>query len=253
MQERERTVVTGLVILMLLLWLGFAVHRSPRFPGSLIGGLLGVSGAVLMTVPLAYLVIKRVKPLKRRVTALVSMRTLLAAHIYAGIVGPILALLHTGHRFESPLGIALTAMMLTVVLSGFVGRYLMGQVTREIRDKKNMLAELETEYRRTADGVAEHPCCAPEFRPLGLVRRAFAPVFFATAPAHDPQALTLSAKAIGLAQAIADVEYAVKTHETVKRLFAAWLRFHIAISAVLYVLLALHVSAAVYFGLRWLE
>lgn len=45
MKERDRIVATGLVVLMLLLWLGFLLHRSPRFPGSLWGGVLGVSGA----------------------------------------------------------------------------------------------------------------------------------------------------------------------------------------------------------------
>jgi hypothetical protein len=60
--------------------------------------------------------------LKKVVTQRVSMRTLLTWHIYAGIVGPILAILHTGHKFNSSLGIALTAMMILVTLSGFVGR-----------------------------------------------------------------------------------------------------------------------------------
>src|SRR6266851_5067396 len=35
MQERERHIVTGLVVLLLVLALGFYVHRDPRFPGSL--------------------------------------------------------------------------------------------------------------------------------------------------------------------------------------------------------------------------
>ena len=34
MKERDRILVSGLVALMLLLWLGFLVHRSPRFPGA---------------------------------------------------------------------------------------------------------------------------------------------------------------------------------------------------------------------------
>ena len=38
MKERERIVVIGLIVLMLILWLGFLVHRSPRFPGSAWGG-----------------------------------------------------------------------------------------------------------------------------------------------------------------------------------------------------------------------
>src|SRR6266508_6388102 len=94
MKERQRIVVSGLVILFLILWLGFFVHRSPRFAGSPWGGVLGVSGAALMLVPLAYMIVKRVSPLKKAVTQRVSMRTLLAWHIYAGVLGPILAILH---------------------------------------------------------------------------------------------------------------------------------------------------------------
>ena len=53
MRERERMVVGGLVVLMLLLWLGLVVHRSPRFAGSLEGAVLGIAAAVLMAAPLA--------------------------------------------------------------------------------------------------------------------------------------------------------------------------------------------------------
>ena len=134
MKERELLVATGLTALLLILWMGFLVHRDPRFAGSLWGGILGVVGAVLMLVPLAYLIVKRVSPLKKLVTRSVSMRTLLSWHIYAGIVGPILVILHTGHKFVSPLGIALTAMTILVVLSGFAGRYLMNQFSRTGED-----------------------------------------------------------------------------------------------------------------------
>jgi hypothetical protein len=106
--KHERTIVGGLVLLSLVLWLGFLVHRSPRFAGSAWGGVLGISGATLMLVPLAYMIVKRVPTLKRVVTPRFSMRTLLVWHIYAGILGPILGLLHTGHKFDSPLGVMLT-------------------------------------------------------------------------------------------------------------------------------------------------
>lgn len=52
-----------------------------------------------MLVPFAYLVVKRIPPLKRLVTQRISLRTFLAWHIYAGAPGPILVLLHTGHKF----------------------------------------------------------------------------------------------------------------------------------------------------------
>lgn len=253
MKERERIIVSGLVVLLLLFWLGFLVHRSPRFAGSLWGGVLGVSGALLMLVPLAYMIVKRVPLLKRTVTRRASMRTLLAWHIYTGVLGPILVLLHTGHKFQSPLGIALTAMTLIVVVSGFVGRYLMSQFSQTIREKKEMLTQLELAYRATATELAEHPDQAAMLRPWSgfFARLAAAP--FAIPGVTSPGGIPAAVRAVRLSDSMADLEYAIKTHETFKRWFASWLKFHIVISFVLYGLLALHVWAGIYFGLRWFE
>ena len=75
MKEREIFVVGGLSALLLILWLGFTAHRSPDFAGSLTGGMLAMSGALLMLVPLAYLIVKRIASLKRAVTKHVTMQT----------------------------------------------------------------------------------------------------------------------------------------------------------------------------------
>ena len=250
MKERGPIVATGLVTLLLLLWLGFLFHRSPRFAGSLWGGMLAVSGSALMLAPLLYLVIKRIPFLKRFVTKRVSMRTLLTWHIYAGIIGPILVLLHTGHKFVSPLGIALTGMTLIVVISGFVGRYLMSHLSQELREKREMLTRLELAYRDTAGELAAHPELGAVLQTMsGFWSRLIAPLFVASRGAAE--APSASFQALRLADSIADVEYAIKTHEIFKRWFSIWLKFHIVISFVLYVLLGLHVWAAIHFGLRW--
>lgn len=249
MKEREGVVVSGLVALFLILWLGFLVHRSPWFAGSLWGGVLAVSGSVLMLVPLGYLIIKRIPPLKRAVTKRVSIQTLLAWHIYAGVLGPILVLLHTGHKFNSPLGIALTAMTLLVVLSGFTGRYLMKQFSQTIHDKKLLLTQLELSYRQTATDLAANLELVAALRPLSGFWPRLLAAFVVAAPGAGQAALP--ARAMRLSDSIADVEYAIKTHESFKSWFAWWLKFHIVISFVLYALLALHVWSGVYFGLRW--
>ena len=251
MKDRERLVVSGLVVLLLILWLGFLVHRDHRFAGSLWGGVLGVSGAVLMLVPFVYLVVKRVAPLKKLVTRYISMQTLLSWHIYAGVVGSILVILHTGHKFASPLGIALTAMTILVVLSGFAGRYLMRQFSQTIREKKEVLTQLELAYRETATELSAHPEEAAAVRPLSRFFTRFVAGVFVTSVESNPRTMPASVRALRLAESIADVEYAIKTHETFKRWFAAWLKFHIVISFILYGLLALHVWAGIHFGLRW--
>ncbi len=251
MKDRNEVAVTGLVILLLVLWLGFAFHHSPRFAGSLAGSILAVTGSALMLVPLAYLLIKRIKPLKAIVTARVSMRTLLTIHIYAGVIGPILVILHTGHRFESHLGIALTAMTIIVVLSGFTGQYLMRRFSQNIREKEGMLTQLEVAYRQTAAELAANPEQIATLRSSsGLLGRLITGLLVRMR-GERAVAIPAAYRALRISESIADVEYATRTHETFKRAFKAWLKLHIALSFTLYLLLGLHVWAAIHFGLRW--
>lgn len=249
MKEREPLIIGGLVAILLVLWLGFPVHQSHRFAGSFWGGVFGVCGAALMLVPLAYLVVKRIKPLKRRITPHVTMRTLLAWHIYAGVLGPILVLIHTGHKFDSSLGITLTTMVVIVVVSGFVGRYLMSRINKEIKSKRSMLTQANAQYERALEDLRLHPEQASLARRF---RHVFARLFLGSDD-EGSAPLPAGVRAVRLAESVADLEYAVRTHETFKRVFTRWLKLHIILSAVLYVLLGLHVWGAIYFGLRWFK
>jgi len=55
------------------------------------------------------------------------------------------------------------------------------------------------------------------------------------------------------AESVADLEYAIRTHELFNRWCRRWLVLHIVLSVIFYGLLALHIGAGVYFGLRWLR
>lgn len=244
MKDRERIVVTGLVVLMLTTWLGFVFHRSPDFAGSLWGGVLAVVGSLLMLFPLLYLFIKRIPPLKRLATRWVPMRTWLTWHIYAGVLGPILVVLHTGHKFESALGIALTGMTLVVVVSGFVGRYLMSFLGGELREERAMLTTLRREYDALAAQRASSSGGEAGVQRLESLKERVAAWLV---PADHAE----TAQALHLAESIADLEYAIASNEKFKSAFGLWLKFHIVISFVLYGLLGLHVWASIYFGLRW--
>ncbi len=245
MRDREWTIVTLLVLLMLTVWLGFLLHRSPRFAGGLPGGVLGVSGAILMLVPLAaYSIVKRVQIIKRRVTGWMSMRTLLTVHIYAALVGSILVLLHTGHKFDSPVGMALTAMVLLVVLSGFIGRYLMSHISQGLREKQQTLRGLQLGFEQMSEDFAhqnvEHTSIEPTpDKPLNWLSWS----------QTEDSVSSVSAVAGG----IADLEYSIAVHGWMKNWFQKWLRFHLVISGVLCFLLALHVWSGVYYGLRWFQ
>jgi hypothetical protein len=231
---------------LLVTWLGFLFHRSPRFAGSGTGVAFGIAGAVLMLVPLAYPIVKRIPFIHTRIMRHVSMQTLLAAHVYAGIFGPVLAIIHTGHKFDSLLGIWLTAVMLLVVVSGFVVRYLLTYVNQDIQDKLLLL--------QTARGDLDSAWGVLENSPAELKGLPRAPVM-AAGLASVGIGLSFSGPAgevIRTAESVADLEYAIRTDDLFKLWFSRSLKLHIVLSVLLYLLLALHVVSGIHFGLRWL-
>ena len=251
MGEREPVVATALIMIILVVWGGGAFAPSLRFAGSPLGGVLGVSGALLMLGPLVYLVIKRVKPIKARVTRQVPMRTLLSWHIYTGLLGSLLVLLHTGHKFESMLGILLTALTLIVVFSGLVGRYLLRRIGGDVRAKRKLLGQLYEAYDTASDRLAMEPERRPLIHPL---RNALSRAFLTELPSADAPGVMDVASPYTVARlvdSISDVESAIEARELLKHWFSRWLRLHIFLSLVLYLLLVLHVWAGIHFGLRW--
>jgi hypothetical protein len=245
MKERERIVFTGVLSVLLLAWLGFLVHRSPSFAGSGVGLVFGIAGAVLMLIPLAYPIVKRIPAINARVTKHMSMQTQLTVHVYSGILGPLLAIIHTGHKFDSPLGITLAAVMLLVVVSGFAVRYLLTYVNQEIKDKLLLLQTARGDLD-SAWGVMENT--PPEMRDLPkapLLAAGLASVGIELSSGGPAGEVTR------LAESVADLEYAVRTHELFKRWFSRALKLHIVLSLIFYVLLGLHVWAEIHFGVRW--
>lgn len=227
MSEQEKLTVGGLVTILLLFTPSFVLHAAPRFPGSLMGSLLGIAAAGLMLLLLAYPLIRRCPKLRQRVSAWFPVRVLLSFHVYVGALGAVLGILHTGHKFESPLGITLVVAMLVATLSGFTGRYYLAHLTVELRDQKTALDLMRAEYDRIATAI-----------PVPAV---------ALADGGEPARSTRVVIA-----AIADLEYSLRRHETIKRAFAVWMAVHIGAALILYPALLLHIWNALYFGLRWL-
>lgn len=250
----ERTIIGSMLILQLILWSGFLVHRSPRFPGSLTGGILAITAALLMTVPpLLYSATKRIPSFKEKITKRISMGTLLNWHVYTSIVGAILAILHTGHRFESSLGIWLTAMMMLTVLSGFVGRYFLSYSSKDIKEKQTELNLLATQYNQLISEIGKQPKSEIASVVSGnFISRAFNSFVGIQGIETDVNS-TLSQRAMRLTESIADLEYAIKTDELLKRKTSRWLKIHIITSCAFYILLILHIWSAIYFGLRYLK
>ncbi len=227
MSETEKLLVGALVSALALIVPGFLLHTAPRFPGSLAGSLIGIAGAVLLIGLLAYSAVKRSAWLKAQVTKQASLRAILSFHIYAGVIGALFGIIHSGHKLYSPLGIGLVSAILVVVLSGFIGRYYLIQVGTDLREQQSMLAVLRTRYDAVARVLAGGP-----------------------SPAEAVLADVPLPRLLG---AIADLEYAITAREAMKRVLSRWIVLHIGAAFIMYPLLALHIWNGIYYGLRWLR
>lgn len=112
----------------------YALLARGGLPGAsgLVGHALGVAGLLLLLfAEVGYSWRKRTSR-----SGPGSVQRWLQAHVYAGLVGPYLALLHSAFRFRGLAGV-LTLLMGVVVLSGVVGRF---AYTRAPRSRRRGLA-----------------------------------------------------------------------------------------------------------------
>jgi hypothetical protein len=233
MSKTERLTAGAVVTAILLLVPSFVLHTSPRFAGSMAGFALGSIAAALLLSLLIYPLAKYSASFRSGLSRFTSMRALLAFHAYAGAFGAFLAILHTGHKYQSLLGIALVVSMLVVVVTGFVGRYYLPETSAELREAQSRLAMLRSAYDRTV-------------------------AVFANRHASDDGAPPVSASTVPgvpilqLVDGIADLEYAIGSREAVKSIFLPWIIAHVIAAILMYLLLALHIAGEIYYGLRWL-
>jgi hypothetical protein len=246
MNERERIIVSGTACVLLVAWLGFLFHSSPRFAGSPVGTAFGIAGAVLMLVPLLYPIAKRIPFLHTRITRHVSMQKLLAWHVYAGVFGPVLAIVHSGHKFDSLLGVLLVAVIFLVIVSGFVVRYLLTYVNQDLKDKLILLQTARGDLD-SAWGVLENSPAQMRGLPKAPVMTAGLASLGIELPFSGP-----AGDVMRTAESVADLEYAIQTDDLLKLWFSRSLKLHIAFSVLLYLMLAFHIVAEIRLGLRWL-
>lgn len=250
MRDRGAMLTGALVVFVILFPIGFLLHAVPRFPGSLMGSLVGISGAVLMLIALLYVPLKRFPRLHEMVTRRVSDRTLLSVHIYAGVLGPILGVVHAAHKYDSPLGVTLTGVMVLAVISGYVGRFLLAQIARAVRGRKGDLVLLRTAFAETGTGDAPLPVTnVPREGGVNASARLLALVEPAAAL---PPIVHPGRQRLRLVGAIADTEYAIRSEEAANRSLSASLVAHIIFAILLSALLVLHIWSGLYYGLRWL-
>ena len=275
------------VVIARLAWEGLSYYATPLIdrprhpgfwalkPGGSRGHLYGVIGSSLMVIMLVYSLRKRVKILRR----LGKLRDWLDFHIFCGVVGPLLVILHSSFKVQGLVALSFWSMI-AVALSGVLGRYLYLQIPRTRAGDELSLAEVEElraeitrklrdELRLPEDTLAELDRIAlGSTTPIALEKRPLAILLF-----HLPfQAVSLRMRlhsfrrrlqreldappgvlrdATRLARQKVLLERRIALWSRLQQLFHYWHVFHKPFAVVMYVFMVVHIAVVLLTGYGW--
>lgn len=148
----------GAFLVLVLLLQGADYYRTPLLErahhegywrwkaGGSVGHRLGLAGSSMMVLMLLYSVRKRVGALRR----LGPLGRWLDVHIFLGVFGPLLVVLHSTFKVQGLVALSFWSMVV-VASSGVLGRFLYLQIPRTRAGEERALAEVEAEDRALAE------------------------------------------------------------------------------------------------------
>lgn len=238
--------------------------RHPEYwifkPGGRLGLVYAATGTGAMLAMHLYSLRKRLSWLRR----LGNLGGWLDFHIYLGILGPLLILLHTSFKFRGIVSISFWSMVV-VAVSGLVGRFLYLQLPRTGQGEELSLAEAEAEHRALAErlhrefGVGSDELAgATAGRSTGTLRLLWRllvePLTLRLSLARRrrgpwrrfPRAVRRRLTAIALHEA--ELRRRLLFWDRLHELFHYWHVFHRPFALLLYLFLAIHVAVAISTG-----
>ena len=271
-RNRELLAALAAAVLVTPLYLYLARSGIPA-SGAAPAHWLGVIGmALMLATETLYSLRKRLRGVRFG-----RLRTWLSVHIFMGIFGPYLVLLHTAWHFQGLAGIA-TLFTVLVVISGFVGRYIYTSIPRTasgVELEANQVAdEIAALNARLQDWLAGQPATlrslagqmlatvpvaltstslisepgnafetAPVQLPAGSLRARWRRELAQLAPGERRQVLELD-KLLGRRAAL---DRQLGSLARARRLLALWHTVHVPLGMVLFAAATLHVLAALFF------
>jgi hypothetical protein len=240
-------------------YMGLAQDGVPQ-PSSFWGHSLGIVGFLMM------LSTETLYSLRKRIPGfhLGRMSLWLQAHIFTGLVGAYLVILHSALKFNGLAGV-LTLLTVVAVVSGIIGRYIYTAVPRTLDGLEVAFADLEERLAR-ADR---------QLQKLGGERLRQAALLAATPVSRTGWFIVLArpflrsrqqrrwrhllqklddtsrAQAEQLHTVLADrqrLQMQVDSWDATRRLLALWHMFHVPLSGALFALAFIHIVAALYYG-----
>jgi len=253
--KRELWISLLTVILISVFYFTIVLRQGVPAASEFFGHSLGVVGFILMlSTETLYSLRKRAirRPWGR-------LRSWLRFHIFSGIVGPYLVLLHTAWQFRGLAGVVLLLTVI-VVISGFIGRYIYTAVPRTADGMVLEEQALKQEIALLADELKE---LDPEL-PEGVALESLLPAgqgLFAwvvdlrayVARRRVRRSLTTRTidaleKMVVAQRRTKDLRSSLDSLATARKLLAVWHTVHIPLGMALFVAAFVHIGAALYYA-----
>lgn len=254
----------GAMLLITLLYLGVVIRLDAMPPaGDLFGHGLGIVGFLLMLMTETLYSLRK----RSRSARWGRMSSWLRFHIFTGLVGPYLVLLHTSWKFNGLAGIV-TALMIVVVLSGVVGRYIYTAVPRtadgavvEAAELEQQIAVAEADLQRWLAGrpeadqrLVQRMTAVPAAGgPLLVLGRTFLEWEYRLAWRRERRRMGALERAQAreldrLLRLRRSLRRQVASLALARRMLATWHAVHIPIGMVLFTAAFVHIGAAIYYA-----
>ncbi|HSV85804.1 MAG TPA: hypothetical protein VLH85_04460 [Levilinea sp.] len=252
------------VITLLYLWMNL-LQRAVPAASSFYGHSMGVVGFILMLMTeILYSLRKRT-----RLARWGPMSGWLQFHIFTGIVGPYLVLLHSSWKFNGIAGI-LTLMTAVIVISGFIGRYIYTAVPRtadglmlEVEELEGEIAAADAHLQAWAAArEGPFPALAHQLDWQAAAPEAGAGLIFGReieaaqrrikrwlADRHMEPGLRAEAQQLEMLLDRRDaLQRQAGSLQMARKLLATWHTIHIPIGLGLFALAFVHIAAAIYYS-----
>jgi hypothetical protein len=252
------------VVVLCGVYIAYEILAEPD-GGHPFGHSLGIIGTVLMVMT------EVLYSLRKRTTWLNwagPVRYWLSFHIFTGIVGPALVLMHTGLEFR---GLAAITTVLTAIVvgSGFIGRYLYTALPRTLSGVSSSQQEIDAEILAIQARLAQFEAQKPEQvqqilaqlnqRTLGRnpIMTLYGRVFFQWRYRRKVRRALRRLEQLEASQRRQvehllarkrELERQTEMLETARRLLRSWHILHVPIGLTLFFSVAIHIFATIYYG-----
>ena len=232
------------VIAMILITLAYLLAQTlygatPR-ASSLFGHGLGVVGFVLMLMTETLYSLRK----RTRLARWGQMSHWLEFHIFTGLVGPFMVMLHPGWQFKGLAGV-LSLLTVLIVISGVVGRYIYTAVPRTADGIEIDLAVLEDQAAQLeAELLAlEHSSETQPSEKSGLA------VFLASLGLATRSPVQQKSRHLReLQQERSRLLNIIRNRRSARRLLALWHTVHIPLGLTLFLVAFVHIGATIYYA-----